>query len=151
MISKCPKCQSTLTSVNMQAIEISRFRHGSHFGVSCTCPNCYSILSIAVDASLVIRTSSKQFVSDVSEDMVKAYEPPPSEAALQRLLEQALAMLMQNERDTFETAYGNGTAMTVSDPRRPELSVEAERQLQLALRVIGCDEIVEERIRTAAK
>ncbi len=48
-VGKCPKCEATLSSVNIEHVDVSQNFQSRWHGVSYTCPHCRTILSVSID------------------------------------------------------------------------------------------------------
>lgn len=49
MLSKCPKCEKSITNVNLEDIEINHNSQPRWKGISCLCPFCNSVLGVQID------------------------------------------------------------------------------------------------------
>lgn len=46
---KCPKCQNVITYVDLEAITVGGPFSQQWKGISCLCPSCLTVLSVAID------------------------------------------------------------------------------------------------------
>ena len=48
-IGKCPYCESVLTEVRTEHINVGQYPEQQWHGISCVCPRCHKILNVQID------------------------------------------------------------------------------------------------------
>ncbi len=64
---KCPKCENTLNTVDVEHVGIQNEKETIYNGHSYLCPHCNTVLGIAVDPLSIIRRTVKA-IRDPEED-----------------------------------------------------------------------------------